>query len=96
VFSVARFGRDFALFLSRLVTCAVEEKAMNSESLMTITEVSRECGVAPHVAKYAIAANGIEPRMRAGVIRLWSREDLPTIKAAINRTSLRREVAIHA
>lgn len=63
--------------------------------LMTLREIARECGVRTHVAKYAIAEYRIEPRQRAGIIRLFSADQLPAIQAAIRRTTGHRE-ATHA
>jgi hypothetical protein len=40
-----------------------------------------------HVLKYAIAEAGIEPAMRAGIVRLFGDKQLPEITAAVHRTS---------
>ena len=62
-----------------------------SPNLLTIRDVARACGVRVHQAKYAVAEYGIEPRQRAGIIRLWSEQDLPHIRSALARISARRE-----
>ena len=61
--------------------------------LLTLTDVARACGVRKHRAKYAVDEYDIAPRQRAGVIRLWHRDQLPSIKSALARISGRREVS---
>lgn len=63
-----------------------------TETLLTIGDIARECGVQQHIVKYAIASYSIEPRQRAGIIRLWSRDQLDEIKSALKRTAERRGV----
>jgi hypothetical protein len=53
--------------------------------LLTLGQVARACGVAPHRAKYAIAEYGIEPRQRAGILRLWAPEQVAAVKIALGR-----------
>ena len=62
-----------------------------SPPLLTIGDIARLCRVRLHQAKYAIQEYRIEPRQRAGIIRLWSVEDLPHIQSALNRIAERRE-----
>ena len=57
------------------------------ENLLTLRDVAGRLGVRLHVAKHAIAEYGIVPRQRAGIIRLWSVDDLPTIAAAVRRVA---------
>lgn len=60
------------------------------ENLLTLRDVAGRLGVRLHTAKYAVAEYEIAPRQRAGIIRLWSVDDLPTIEAAIRRVAGRR------
>lgn len=61
-------------------------------SLLTITEVARLIGVAVYRVKYALDVHNIEPRQRAGVIRLWSVDDVPAIREAVEKCSRREGV----
>ncbi|MCY2953779.1 MAG: hypothetical protein NTU53_17640 [Planctomycetota bacterium] len=65
------------------------------EAALTITDVLRairetQPGVSSSQLKYAINEYDIQPRHRIGIIRLWSPEDLPRIKSALNRIAGRR------
>lgn len=60
------------------------------DNLLTLRDVAERLSVRLHTAKYAIAEYRIEPRQRAGIIRLWAVEDLPTIAAAVRRVAERR------
>jgi hypothetical protein len=64
----------------------------SGQQLLTLGDIARECGVRQHIAKYAIESYGIEPKQRAGILRLWSRDQLQSIKSAIRRIAQRREV----
>ncbi|HYE21447.1 MAG TPA: hypothetical protein VEA69_23570 [Tepidisphaeraceae bacterium] len=64
---------------------------------LTIREVTRECPeYTIHQVKYAIAEYDIQPRRRVGIIRLWGRDQLPTIRSTLARIAGRREVFHHA
>jgi hypothetical protein len=60
------------------------------EPLLTVGALARELGEPLHRIKYCIDAYRIEPTQRAGVLRLFSRDDLPRIKSALARTAGRR------
>jgi hypothetical protein len=60
------------------------------EPLLTVGALARELGEPLHRVKYCIDAYGIEPTQRAGVLRLFSRDDLPRIKSALVRIAQRR------
>ena len=60
---------------------------MEPSPLLTLGDVARACGVPPHRAKYAIAEYGIEPRQRAGILRLWAPEQVAAVRAALIRIS---------
>jgi hypothetical protein len=64
-----------------------------NQRLLTIRDIARECGVKTHRAKYAVDQYEIEPRQRAGIIRLWSTDQLPLIQSALNRIAGRKAVA---
>ena len=68
----------------------------STADLLTLRDIARECGVRFHQVKYAISEYGIEPRQRAGIIRLYSRDDIPTVKAALERIAERRRGVQHA
>jgi DNA-binding transcriptional MerR regulator len=57
---------------------------------LTIKDIARRCEVSVSRARYAIDTNGIEPRARVGIIRLWTEDDLPRIKSALRRIAERR------
>jgi hypothetical protein len=61
---------------------------------LTLGDLRKELpGVREHQLKYAIASYRIEPVRRAGIIRLWHRDQLPLIRSALSRIAGRREVA---
>ena len=64
----------------------------NSHELLTLGQIARELNYPLHRLKYAIDAYRVEPTQRAGIIRLFSRQDLPRIKSILNRIASRREV----
>jgi hypothetical protein len=70
-----------------------KDTPMDAPDLLTIREVARELGVRTHRATYAVDQFDIEPRQRAGVIRLFSRDQLPEIRSAITRIAGNREAA---
>ena len=59
---------------------------MADEAYLTIPEIARQIGEPVHRVTYAIMRYDIRPAMRAGIIRLFSMEQLPTIEAALRRT----------
>jgi hypothetical protein len=67
-----------------------------SADLLTLGDISRAFGVRQHVAAYAIREYDIAPRQRAGIIRLWGRDQLSEIKSAILRVAARRGKVAHA
>ena len=56
--------------------------------LLTVREAARRLGVKVHQLSYAAAAD-VEPRQRAGIIRLYSADQLPALAAAVGRTANR-------
>ena len=58
--------------------------------LMTIGDVAKALGVPRHRVSHAIEVYGVEAHQRAGIIRLWRREDLPAIASAVRRCAGRR------
>jgi hypothetical protein len=61
----------------------------SAPELVTIREIAGVCEVAVHRANYAVDTYHIEPRQRAGIIRLWHRDDIPRIASAIARIAER-------
>lgn len=60
--------------------------------LLTVGAIARELRQPLHRIKYCLDAYSIEPIQRAGVLRLFSRDDLPRIKSALIRIAERRGV----
>ena len=61
--------------------------------LLTVGDLARETGAKKHQVCYAIAEYRIDPAQRAGIIRLFHRNQLPMIRSALRRIAERREVA---
>jgi hypothetical protein len=61
-----------------------------TRAILTLGDVARRLDKSPHVVDYAIRTYRIEPRQRAGILRLWAEADVPTIAAAMRRVSERR------
>ena len=59
---------------------------------MSLGQVATKLGETPSRIKYAIALYRIPERQRAGIIRLWTDEDLPTIRSALRRVAERSRV----
>lgn len=64
----------------------------NSPQFLTIRDVAKAVGVTQRRAGYAIDAYAIEPATRAGIVRLWTPDQLDTIRSAVKRIESRREV----
>lgn len=52
-------------------------------NLMTVGDVAREIGEPRPRVQYAIEKIGLTPRCRAGILRLFSRDQIPAIVAAL-------------
>jgi hypothetical protein len=63
-------------------------------ALLTVRDIARECSTRVHRVKYVIDELAIEPRQWAGNVRLWSRDQLPEIKAGLERTAAGRRALI--
>ena len=58
--------------------------------LFTVGQVAERLGLPLHVVRYAIDAYRIKPRMRVGILRVWSGDDLEAIAHAARRTAQNR------
>lgn len=62
---------------------------MSDQQLLTTGDLVRLTGERLHRLRYALDSARIEPRQRAGIVRLFSADQLPAIFSALGRT--RRE-----
>lgn len=60
---------------------------MPDAKLLTIGDISQITDHSISQVKHAVARDKIAPRQRAGIIRLWSAEDLPAIRRALLRSA---------
>ena len=58
-------------------------------NLLTIGEIARRLGVARTRLDYAIDKAGIRERGRAGILRLFSPDQIPVIEAALATVRIR-------
>ena len=58
--------------------------------LMTIGDIARKLGIARTRLEYAIEKAGIRERSRAGILRLFSSDQVPVIEAALATVRTRR------
>jgi hypothetical protein len=70
--------------------------ANNSHDLLTLGDVVRVIArdhpdIRQHQVKYALSVSHIEPRQRAGILRLWGRDQLSDIRSAVERIAARGE-----
>jgi DNA-binding transcriptional MerR regulator len=63
---------------------------IDPQKLLTIREIARILGVPTSKLRYAIDAYNVEPKQRAGIIRLWSHDQLGAMKSALLRVAGRR------
>lgn len=70
---------------------AQSEPQSEPKQLLTLGDLARETGIPPHRVKYALAAFDIRPVQRAGILRLFSPEQLPHIKSCLGRIAGGRE-----
>ena len=63
---------------------------METPNLLTLADVARLLNERLNRVKYAVDEYRIEPRQRAGIIRLWHPDDVPAIRAALTRIANRR------
>ncbi len=55
--------------------------------LLTISDLASRTGEPEHVVNYAVKRYGPKPSQRLGIVRLWIEDDLPAIRASIDRTA---------
>lgn len=67
-----------------------------ASNLLTTGEVARTLGVARPRVDYAIEKAGIREKGRAGILRLFSVDQLPVIRAALETVRTRRSVSPNA
>ncbi len=58
--------------------------------LLTLGQLARRLGVSTHRLKYAIDQYQVEPRMRVGITRVWSEDDIPRMRSALARVASNR------
>jgi hypothetical protein len=54
--------------------------------LLTIHDLCRMTGLPPHVVNHAIRRHGPEPQNRIGLTRVWERDQLELVLAALRLT----------
>ncbi len=59
--------------------------------LLTIGDIARDAGIPRHRLTYAVEKVGIRERGRAGILRLFSRDQIPAILAAHDTIRPRRQ-----
>ena len=65
------------------------------EPLLTLRDASRRLNVKTYRLRYALDQHPVEPRQLAGIIRLWSADQIPALAASLARvggTGARAEV----
>ena len=60
------------------------------ENLVTLGEIARRMGVRRSRVDYAVEKAGIQERGRAGILRLFSTNQIPVIEAALSTVRTRR------
>lgn len=63
--------------------------ATKSNELLTVGEVAAEIGIPVYTVQYAISQDSIQPRQRAGIYRLFGRDQITAIKEAVERSATR-------
>lgn len=58
--------------------------------LLTIRDAARRLGVQVHRLRYAIDELDIQPKQRAGIIRLFGEDQLEQMRSALRRIAGRR------
>ena len=64
-------------------------------AMMTLGDCARRLGVRRTALQYAVEKMGIQERGRAGILRLFSEDQLPVMKAALGTVRRRAPVAQH-
>ena len=59
------------------------------DHLVSIADLQHHFGLPGHVINYAVRLHGPEPAGRVGITRVWRRDDLPQIAAALRKTAAR-------
>ena len=57
---------------------------------LTLGQLAERLGVSSHRLKYPIYQYRVKPRFRIGITRVWSEDDLPRIRSALNRVASNR------
>lgn len=60
------------------------------QRLMTLGQLADYLDISTHRLKYAIDRYKIKPTTRVGIIRVWSKDNIPLIKSAIDRIAEHR------
>ena len=58
---------------------------------LTLGQLAERLDVTTHRLKYALDQYRVRPRMRVGITRVWTQEDLPRIKSALARVAANRK-----
>ena len=61
-----------------------------AHKLLTLGQLAERLNVSTHQLKYAIDQYRIAPVTRVGIIRVWSEDDIPRIKSALDRVAANR------
>lgn len=67
---------------------------MSDRKYLTVRDVARALREPTHRVVYAIREYRIDPVQRAGIIRLFSSDQLPTIASAVKRVKERKGAPI--
>ena len=59
-------------------------------TLLTLGQLAGRLDVSTHRLAYAIAQYPVKPRMRIGITRVWSEEDIPRIESSLARVAANR------
>ena len=68
---------------------------MTMYELLTVGDLSRRIGVPRARINYAIDKAGIQERGRAGILRLFTTDQLPVIQAALKTVRSRRQQEVN-
>ena len=63
---------------------------LSNAELFTLGQLAEKLDVSTHQLKYAIEQYRIKPKMRVGIIRVWSEDSIPLIESALARIQANR------
>ncbi len=61
--------------------------------LLSLTDIAKRLKIPFHRLRYVVAAANMQPVQRVGIVRLWSEDQMPEMKAALVKKPKKSQTA---